>query len=756
MKNTNINNGNESNKKIKNFIVVIAILFFIYLFRLAYLQIFDVDSYKAKGDNLIIKREVVNPDRGAIYDRNKNPLAVNLQYYTAYVSVALPQSEKAKLLEEYKGIDKSKRENQELIEKYEKRTSLPEYTYDEIDKLARILKISSRDILSKLEKEVSGPIAFKVTSEQKKEIEDLKLRYISFYSESDRYYYGKEMFSNTIGFVENGEGLYGLEKQYNDILSGEKGYREFYKAIGNTILPFESSKKVEGENAKSIVTTLDENFQKIIHEKLVENFMYQKPMYTTAILSNPNTGEILAMESIPTFDPNNPRALDSEVDKLFLDHLKEDQINDYMVSRWNNLNISSVYEPGSTFKAVTTAIALDSNRDIESNIYNCTGSIEISPGVRIRCWRVGFPHGDQTLMEAFSNSCNPAYVQILDDIGRENFVAYGKGLKYGETTGIDMPGEQAGVFPQNTNIKDVDFRPMSYGHSISTTPIQQSMALNATINGGVYYRPYLVKEVLDENNRVTETKDVQEVSRVISEQTSSTMREFFLNNSVQSGYFESNPLKIGYKTGTTEVVNAQNILDDKERAADAPLRTITSIFAIYPSDAPKYSLFIVSAYPTKDDLAGYLTPLAKRILEEIEDVDTKKAPKEVTESKFTKVPDITGKPIITAIEELKGQNINLSYDTANIGQFEIITKQYPQADGYIENGGHIEVEVGEDGDIMVPNLVGMTVENATSYLDNNKIKYQVQEGDDKITKQIPQAGSIMKKGEAIELITIDN
>lgn len=750
MNNKNKSKGYDRNKKVVIFIAVIAIIILYYIYILASNQIVDANSYKSKAESVIMRKDVVYPDRGAIYDRNRKPLAANLQFNTAYISVALPRAEKTKLLGELQSLDKSDVNNLSLIEKYEKRTSLPDYSFDEIEDLATTLNIGVNEILHKLENEISGPIAFKVSKEKRLETEKLGLSYVYFRTESERYYPNNEILASTLGFVENGTGVYGLESYYDEILSGKKGYREFFKAIGGTTLDFESSENIETEKAKNLVTTIDEDYQKILYENIVEYFVDQTPMYGAAILSDPNTGEILAMESLPTFNSNSPRSMDGEIDKLFLNALDNEDHSSYMQSRWQNLNVSSVYEPGSTFKAITTAIALDENHEIEHNEYNCTGYIEISPGVTIKCWRAHNPHGVQSLKEAFSNSCNPAFVGIIDDIGKEKFTEAAKGFKFGEKTGVDLPNEVAGVFNATKDVKNVDFRPMSYGHSLSTTPIQQIMALNATINGGIYYRPHLIKEVLDEeNNLVSEAKPV-EVSRVLSEKSSATMREYFENNAQNTSALKSNEIRIGVKTGTTELANPKSIFSNSKESTN---NNIVSIYATYPSNAPKYSILILFAETQKDALGSSLYPMARNILEDIDQLDKNRASTEIGTGDFVKIPNLAEIPIYQARKLLAKDEIELKITDANYSEYSIIKSQFPLYNGFIEKKSYIEVTTNSGEEIEVPNLVEMKSEDAQKLLNDNGMKFEIVNEGDTIIRQKPEAGNIIKKNEIIVITT---
>ncbi|NLW51979.1 MAG: PASTA domain-containing protein [Tissierellia bacterium] len=751
MDNKDKNKGYGTNKKILIFISFIAFFVLLYIIILVRLQIFDVNSYKSKAEKVIVNKDVIYPDRGAIYDRNRKPLAANLQFNTAYISVALPRAEKQKLLAELQTLDKSDVNSLALVEKYETRTSLPDYSFDEVEDLASILGINTNDLLHMLENEISGQIASKVPKDKKQEVEKLGLPYIYFRTESERYYPNQEILSSTLGYVENGVGAYGLERYYDEILAGKKGYEEFFKAIGGTTLAFESGENIPSEKAKNLVTTIDEDYQKILYDNLLQYFKDQTPMYGAAILTDPNTGEVLAMESLPSYNPNSPRSLNSDIDKLFLNAIDQNDKDSYMIRRWNNINVSSVYEPGSTFKAITTAIGLDQNHEIEHNEYTCNGYIEISPGVTIKCWRAHNPHGVQSLREAFSNSCNPAFVGIIDDIGKEKFVESTRSFKFGELTGIDLPNEVAGVFNATKEVKNVDFRPMSYGHSISTTPIQQISALNATINGGIYYRPHLIKEILDEQNNLVAQAKPQEVARVLSEKSSATMREYFEYNAQQTSALKSNEIRMGVKTGTTELVSASSVFLDKDN--EFPNKTIVSIFATFPSNAPKYSLLILFSETQRDALGSSLYPVTRNIFEEIDKLNNNRASTEIGVGDFIRIPNLVELPVYKARQITEQEQLELKLSEGSVSEFSIIKTQMPQANGFMERKGFIEVFTDYNSQFEVPNIIDMKLEDAQKLLTEDGINFETTNKDGIVIKQKPDAGTIINKNEKIVITT---
>lgn len=748
------NTGHDVNKKILVFLSLIAFLFLIYIFRLVKLQILDPDSFKKKADERISVKEYKPAPRGIIYDRNRSILATNSETNTAYLYEAITDSEREAYKKKVNQLKNTSSSDKDQLESYEKKLELPSYSLDELENVSKILGLDSSKIVRMLNKSISGPIAFKVTNEARKKIESLKLPYIGFEIENERTYLGGEVGASVLGFSTKDLGSYGLEKEYDSILSGKPSFVQYYKARGGTKLPFQPEVNKKGKDPYNIVTNLDEEVQKIVYNNLVEVFKKEKPSYATAIVSNPNTGEILAMESLPSFNPNQPRELQGDIDKMFMEVLGKDQLEQYMVKRWNNLAISSIYEPGSTFKGITSAIGIDSNRDIEThNSYVCKGRVEISPGVFIRCWRHQNPHGVQTIKEAFSNSCNPAFVGIIDDIGKEKFVEYGKNFKMGHLTGIDLPNENKGIFPRDANIKDVDFRPMSYGHSVSVTPLQELMALNATVNGGKYYRPYLVNSIIDKSGKIIKKIEKEELARVISEKSSETMREFFENNSNNSGYYKENPLRIGHKTGTTEVVKTNNIFDKNPK--DKNGNSIISVYANYPANAPKYSIIIVVAFPQNMEFASNLNPTIKNIFNSIEELEFLRRGASVKEGDLVKIDDLVGLPIYKAKSLLEEKGLTIKYDKKKTSQYEIISGQNPQANGYIKEGSSIEVSSSKNAKIVVPNASEMNYTKAKALLEANHFKVEKNGQGERVVRQDPKPGTIVNKREKIILYTVD-
>ncbi len=739
----------------KRFVVSIYLILAItlaYVIRLLYLQVFDLNDYKRKGENISRGQNIISPNRGAIYDSKGKPLAINVTVNTCYLYRAVSEDEAIRVKkiqnnkESYNKLDSKEKEEINL------KASLPVYKEEDIEKISGILNIDKDFLRNKLEKGIETTIANRVSDEQKKELDKLNVGYIQYIKNTERYYPNKESFSQTLGFVEDDKGLYGLENYYNDLLSGEKGYQEFYKAIGGTNIPFDNASEIKFKKANNIVTTIDEEIQAIVHKHLLSGFKEQKALVAEAIVMDPNTGKVLAMDSFPSFDPNDPRKpkfiLDDKVYEKYTDEGK----TNYIVSNWNNPLVSHFYEPGSVFKSIVSSMALETNKKTLDKTYNCDGKYEIAPGVFIRCWRSHDPHGEQSMKEAFANSCNPAYVDIIKDVGKDNFHDYGKSFKFGEFTGIDLPNEVKGIFPKDSQIADVDFAPMGYGHSVSTTPIQLLSALNATVNGGIYYKPMVVDKVIDDENNIVFQREKEELTRIITEETSKTMRDFYGNSFNQVTMFtkEDESLKMGIKTGTTIKVNEENPYKSEKNKLTP---TVASIFMTYPIEKPRYTVLVVFNEPlVENEGINTAGPVAYNIMRDIAYYENENKLDDNTIKNLIKVPKLTSLTIEEIEKVLEGKPLDVEI-VGELGKYHIIDKQYPENNGYIEKDSTIKISQENKKKIKAPNLIDLKLKDAKDLLEKNYILYEIKGEGKKVIDQKPKANGILDSNGKITLIT---
>lgn len=731
------NKALKTNTKIIILILSLAFLIFLYIARLFYLQILDPKDYKDKGDAISkIGREIV-PTRGNIYDRNGNPLAISQRIESLYLLSATTEEESSEaekiIQDELKFNDLS----QEDKDYYTKIASLPIYREEDISKLSKILNIDEDVFYNLLNSNKEGIVYDSLNNSQKEQIDILNLDYIMFISSNDRYYPNNEILASTIGFLDDDGTSYGLENYYNDILSGEKGYQNFYKALRGTEIPYTDNNNLNPVEANNLVTTINLDIQKILYENMKDAIFKFRPMSISAVIMDPNNGEVLAMETLPSFDLNNPRNLTSEVDNLFLNEMKDEQFSNYLLSRWQNKAVSQAYEPGSVFKSITASVALESDNSLKNKIYQDNGFYELAKGVIIKSWRYWDPFGPQDMREAFKNSTNPVFVQIAKDVGKENYIEYSKPFRFGVKTQIDLPNEVSGFYPSNPKISDVNFGTMSYGYYMRTTPIQILSALNSIVNGGKYYKPHIGKEISNINDNILYSIPEEYVGTTISKQTSDEMNDFFEYTAENYG-LNTDVIKFGAKTGSTNKYQANSIFNKNEDKSGI----YASIFVSYPAKNPKYTLLIMLDEPQIEGTASVSAlPTAKNIMYDLVEYDTGR-PIEVEIDDLVDIPNLEGYSVEEAFEITKDLGLKLS-SNVDIGRFDLINSQYPKAGNQIEKNSPIAISTDEK--IKMPLLIGKKIDETIELLDLNGLKYSIEgKGKYVVNQSISQGEAIDK------------
>lgn len=392
--------------------------------------------------------------------------------------------------------------------------------------------------------------------------------------------------ADTIGFASaaNG-GEIGLEKQYNNELTGTDGVSYNY-IDENLDSETTTQAAVDGKN---IVTTIDYGLQSIIERK-IEEYNAKLPSKNTAVLAmDPNTGEILAMASYPQFDLNNPRDLSREYTEEQLNAMTDEEKVTAMYEVWKNYAVSQVYEPGSTFKSITVASALEENLVNDNSTFFCAGSTSIG-GYTIRCWdRDG--HGELKLGSALGQSCNMALVNIGQLLGADKMRKHQNDFGFGSKTGIDLPGEERGLVKDALKMDITDIATNSFGQNISVNMVQMAAAYSSLINGGYYYKPHMVRAIQNANGSIAQTIEPTLVRQTVTKETSDKLREYLYNaveheavNAIQlPGY------AIGGKTGTAQKIPRSE------------MKWVVSCFSFAPVDNPEVLFYVVIDEPDKTE-----------------------------------------------------------------------------------------------------------------------------------------------------------
>ena len=624
-------------KRIKIVLLVTILVLFIILFKIFYLQTVSNNKLSKLANDLWERNLPLTPDRGRILDRNGKVLATNITTTTLY---AVPNQI----------IDK------ELTAKA--LSSILDCSYDSM--LKHLTKKTSLEKINPEGRQLNSDIADKIAA--------LNIDGLYLMKESIRYYPYDTVLAHTLGYVGiDNQGLSGLELQYDKYLTGKSGSIKYF-SDGKGHRLNELEKYVPAVNGMDITLTIDIDIQLALENELSQVDTKYSPEESLAIVMDPNTGEILAMASRPTFDSNNYKNYDLET------------IN-------RNLPIWKSYEPGSTFKIITLSAALEEKViNVFEDHYHDSGSINVE-GARIKCWKKG-GHGSQTFLQVVQNSCNPGFVVMGQKLGKQKLYEYVEKFGMTEKTGVDLNGEAKGIMFKYDNIGPVEQATISFGQGISVTPIQQVTGVSAAINGGTLYKPYTVKYITEPNthNLILENKPTK-IRQVISKETSSLVRET-LESVVSQGtgknaYIEN--YRVGGKTGT-----AQKVKDGKYMSGNY----IVSFIGFLPADKPEYLVYVAIDNPKGITQYGgtVSAPIAKNIMKSIISIKDLKPSKEVTprtytwlDIKYQKLPNVLGMNLKEAKNTLKGYKIEIS------GTGDKIIYQEPSPDTYIKENSTIKL-----------------------------------------------------------------
>lgn len=591
-------------KRIRIVLLIITAMFIVIIFKVAYVQLINYSKLNTLANDLWSRELPIAADRGRILDRNGVVLADNI---TTTSLVLIPSQ----------------------ISDKEKASTL----------LAEILNVSKKEMDKHVYKETSiervHPEGRQLSYEVADKIANLKLDGVYLVKESKRYYpYGSSL-SHVLGYVGiDNQGLSGLELEYDNYLTGENGAIKYFSdAKGNNLNISEIYE--QPQSGIDIQLTIDYNIQKSLERELSNVVDMFNPDMALAIVMDPNTGEILGMSSRPTYDSNNYSNYSMEV-----------------LSR--NLPIWASYEPGSTFKIITTSAAIEEGViDLEKDTFFDSGSVHIG-GARIGCWKAG-GHGHQTFLQVLENSCNPGFVKMGQLLGKEKLFSYIDLFGFGAKTGIDLNGEGKGIVFPLDKVGELELATTAFGQGVSVTPIQQVTAVSAVVNGGNLYKPYVVKNFLEpETDTIIKSIDKTLVRKTISKETSDKMR-YALESVVARGggkYAFIDGYRIGGKTGTAQKVENGRYLVNNY---------IMSFMAVVPSNDPKAVLYVAIDNPKNTALlSSYTTaPIARRILLDIiEALNIEKQEGAIEKIKqwddlvYYVVPNVIGKTSKEATREL--------------------------------------------------------------------------------------------------------
>ncbi|MBQ7790490.1 MAG: PASTA domain-containing protein [Bacilli bacterium] len=594
----------KQNNRIKSVLYISILIFFLIILKVFYIQVLQYNKLNNLANELWNRNLIIKSNRGKILDRNGRTIVDNTTTYGLYL---IPSQIKNK--------------------------------EDTSNKLSNLLNISYDEMYKHVTKKTSlervHPEGRNLNDEIKDKINDLNIDGVYLLKESKRNYIYNDLLSHVIGYtgIDN-QGLSGIELKYNDILTGKDGNIKYYSDGKGNHLEIPELYE-QPQDGKDIKLTIDLDIQLSLENELKNAYKKYNADGAIGIVMKVDSGEILGISSLPSFEPSNYQNYDEKI------------IN-------RNLAVWQNYEPGSTFKIVTLAAAINENKvNIFEDTFYDSGSVKVT-GATLHCWkRKG--HGFQTYIQVVENSCNPGFVNLGLKLGKEKLFKYIKELGFGKKTGIDLNGEATGILFNLDKVKDLELATTAFGQGISVTAIQQVSAVSAIINNGNLYTPYIVMQVDD---KIIDKKLKRD--NIITSETSSHVRyaleSVVANGSGRNAYIEN--YRIGGKTGT-----AQKVGEDGKYMTN---NYILSFIGFLNSENPEYVVYIALDNPKGVTQYGGVVsaPIAKKVFENIISIyDIKPSNSGIPkiykwdDITYVTIPNVIGKNKKDIRKELNGLNI---------------------------------------------------------------------------------------------------
>ncbi len=621
---------------------LLFVLFSIQLFvlvligRVIYIQTVKADELQKMAYEQQTRDRLISPDRGSILDRNGTGIAVT---ETVNAISVIPAQIKDK----------------DYVSKY--LSEVLGMEYDEVFE-----KVNQKVALVRIKTKVDSEIAMEI---RKKDIEGIVVD-----EDVKRIYPYSNIASQVIGFVgKDNQGIIGLEAKYDEYLKGKEG----------KILTLTDSKGLEVDSTQeriapidgyNLVTSIDIIIQQYAEQTIKKAVESKKAQKGIIIVLNPQNGEIYAMANYPNFDLNNPFVINDPELLSIWDTLSEKEQNDALNQMWRNTAINDTYEPGSTFKTVTSAASLEEGVVTPESTFFCNG-YHIAGDRMIKCWRYPRTHGAQTFVQGVQNSCNPVFMELGERLGAEKFYEYMDKFGFNEKTGIDLSGEAVGIMHKLENVGPVELATMSFGQSFQITPLQLLRAVSSMVNGGYLITPHIGCKITDNEGNVIKELEYGENEKILSDKTSEQMK-VILESVVSEGTGNKAYIpgyRIGGKTATSEKLPRRSG------------KYIASFLTFAPAENPQVMAIVLIDEPQGTYYGGTVAgPVMQELLLNIlpymgiEPVYSEKE-KELPETVKNTVPDISNLSLADAKNILKESNIEFEIQ----GEGENVTKQFPPA-----------------------------------------------------------------------------
>ena len=723
-------------KKLRLILLITIIIFVLLICRIGFLQFVQGSYLKEQAYKQQAINQIISPKRGNIYDSTGKALAISAQVDTITINPS----------------------------KFEKDSDEETATYQETvaKGLSEIFELDYNETLEKVRSESQvETIAKKVEQDKVEELtawmEENKISVgINIDEDTKRYYPYSTVASNVIGFCgSDNQGLSGIESKWDSVLTGTPGKIVSSQGSDQQEIPDAEETYIAAENGSDLTLTIDLNIQTIV-EKYLKQAVEENECSRggNVIAMDPSTGDILAMASYPDYDLNSPYTPNSTLAQTY-DSLSTEEKSEALYRMWANKSVAETYEPGSTFKVITSAVALEENitsTDVAGDFY-CKGYEEFEDvngsTIRIKCWRAN-PHGSQTLRQALMNSCNPAFMQLGARIGASTLYKYYEAFGLFDSTNSGLYGEQSSIFQKLENVGPVELATMSFGQRLNVTPLQMITAISCVANDGILMQPRIVKSVTNTDTGAVTEIPVTQVRQVISSQTAAEVKSM-MESVVTEGtgrHAAVNGYSIGGKTGTSEPTEA-----------NAEEGYVASYVAISPVEDTKIVLLVTLYDPQGENghqggqVAG---PVVSQMLSEILPymgvVSDATADSSSNSSNYITVPDVRNRTVAEAEKILKDTGFKIKTYVNGDSNTILVEDQNPKPGSQLPKNSLI-VLYGEGSttstSVTVPDLKSMNASQATTVLRDNNLNINIEGSGTVITQdymaneQVPE-GTIIK------------
>ena len=649
----------NSKKRLVIVMVLACSLFLCLIFRIGYLQLIKGEWLSTKAAEQQTREIPIEAKRGTIYDSNMKELAVSVTKYTVW----------CKPVE----VKDSKETSKELAQ-------ILDEEYDDIYKKVNKKKMA----LVKVKRWIDDKTADKITK--------AGLSGIWVAEDNQRYYPYGNFASYVLGHTSaDSTGVAGIELKYDSVLKGTAGKLIVSTDAAGKEIPQGSEQYYEPTTGNGLVLTIDEVIQHYCEKAAQKAYEENNAAKVTIIAMDPKTGDIKAMVKKPDYNPNTPTEATYPVYKELLESCKNnDEKIKAFYSMWRNTAVSDTYEPGSTFKLITSSAGLEEGVVKQNDKFTCSGSVVVE-GRKIKCWRSYRPHGVETFKQGVQNSCNPVFIEVGKRLGVEKMYNYIDAFGLNKKTNIDLPGEAGSILYNEKDVGPVELATISFGQSISVTPIQLITAVCSIVNDGNRMQPRLVKAYTDNKGNITKKVEPVQIKQVISKETSAQMREIMESVVTEGGgkiaYLPG--YRLGGKTGT-----AQKVIDGNY----AQGKYVCSFIGMAPADGPQIVVLAIVDEPTGVMAFGSTTagPIIKEVMSntlKYLGVETKYTKEESENVKNkVKVPDVRGLTIEDATKVLEESKLEANIDNdVDIKEETVIKDMFPKPGISVNEGSLISI-----------------------------------------------------------------